>query len=519
MSYNNKSRRGQVNKEFSGPIRVFHGLRLPEKAKPVGYAALIDSYDLAVPLPYKLCCIGSSHRKFEENNWRYFTPRYTPPPTLEGHLTFALKYEGIDLAVLKILFYKIKAEEIENLIKATPTGGYARRLWFLYEWLMEKPLNLPDIKTGNYISLLDPEIQFTIQGEKIARFRVENNLPGSKDFCPLVYKTPLLEKFQKMDLKRKAVEVIGRIPSDIISRTAAILLLKDSRASYAIENEAPAHKRIERWGQIIGQAGFNPLDQEELVRLQKIVIGDTRFVEPDLRKEGGFVGEHDRDTGTPIPVHISAKADDLTSLVKGIINFIPVTAGKLDPVIAAAVLAFGFVYIHPFTDGNGRLHRYLIHHVLAENNFNPPGLVFPVSAVMLDKIEDYRSVLKKYSDRLLPLIQWEPTKDNNVKVCNDTADYYRYFDATAHAEFLYSCVRRTIEYDLQDETRFLLCYDRFKAAIEEIVEMPAKTVDLLFRFMKQNNGNLSARARSKEFKKLTIEEITEIEKIYKRIMG
>ena len=69
-------------------------------------------------------------------------------------------------------------------------------------------------------------------------------------------------------------------------------------------------------------------------------------------------------------------------------------AEQLDPVIAAAILAFGFVYIHPFEDGNGRIHRYLIHHILSKRGFNPPQLVFPVSAAILDRIEDYRGVLE-----------------------------------------------------------------------------------------------------------------------------
>ena len=116
--------------------------------------------------------------------------------------------------------------------------------------------------------------------------------------------------------------------------------------------------------------------------------------------------------------------------------------------IAAAVLAFGFVFVHPFEDGNGRIHRYLIHHVLAARGFNPPGVVFPVSATILDRIDEYRKVLESYSQRLLPLIKWKPTKDGNVEVLNDTADFYRYFDATPQAEFLYSCVRKTVEEDL-----------------------------------------------------------------------
>jgi hypothetical protein len=114
-------------------------------------------------------------------------------------------------------------------------------------------------------------------------------------------------------------------------------------------------------------------------------------------------------------------------------------------VIAAAVLAFGFVYVHPFEDGNGRIHRYLIHHVLAQRGFNPAGVVFPVSAAILERIDGYRTVLEDYSQRLLPVIDWEPTEDGNLRVLNDTGDFYQFFDATPHAEFLYSCVRKTVE--------------------------------------------------------------------------
>ena len=67
---------------------------------------------------------------------------------------------------------------------------------------------------------------------------------------------------------------------------------------------------------------------------------------------------------------------------------------------------------------------------------------------------------------------------------NDTADYYRYFDATRHAEFLYSCVKKTIEEDLPRETDFLHRYDQFRARIEEIVDMPDRTIDLLFHFLR-----------------------------------
>jgi len=63
-----------VGNRFSGTITVFRGVRLPEKAVPAGYAAIIDAYSLSVPLPYRLCCIGGSHNMKEEGFWRYFTP-------------------------------------------------------------------------------------------------------------------------------------------------------------------------------------------------------------------------------------------------------------------------------------------------------------------------------------------------------------------------------------------------------------------------------------------------------------
>ena len=216
----------------------------------------------------------------------------------------------------------------------------------------------------------------------------------------------------------------------------------------------------------------------------------------------------------PLPDHIDARPEDLSSLIDGMIAFDRGHAQALDAVIAAAVLAFGFVYAHPFEDGNGRIHRYLIHHVLAERGFNPPGVVFPVSAAILDRIDDYRQVLESYSRRLLPLIEWEPTPEFNVRVLNDTGDFYRYFDATPHAEFLYACVQKTIEEDLPAETRFLQRYDDFRRQVEAFLDMPERLIDLLFRFLSQNDGRLSQRARAQEFSALTDEEAQRIEAIY-----
>jgi Fic/DOC family len=500
--------------EFSGPVTIFHDLLLPEQATPVGYAALIDALRLRVPVPRTLSAIGPRHKQYQQDGWRIYTPRHAPEANLDGHLTFALKYEGLDLSVLKALFRATGPPPLEAIVRAKPTGAYARRAWFLYEWLLGARLDLPDADKGSYAVVVDPDRQWAAPATTSSRHRVKNNLPGTPLFCPMISWTETLRSLTARDLQARARAAVAQVPADLLARAAAFLLLKDSKSSFAIENENPPHDRIRRWGRAIGEAGRRPIDLDELLRLQRIVIGDARFVDLGLRQEGGFVGQHDRDTQTPLPDHISARPEDLRSLIDGLAAFDRTRAPHLDPILAAAALAFGFVYIHPFADGNGRLHRYLIHHVLAERGFIPPGLAFPVSAVILDRIDDYRRTLESYSARLLPAIEWEPTPDGNVRVLNETGDFYRFFDATPHAEFLYECVERTIDVDLPAETRFLRAYDAFRREVANVVDMPDRIADLLFRFLHQNSGTLSKRDSEQEFAKLTSSEVSQVEAAY-----
>jgi hypothetical protein len=106
-----------------------------------------------------------------------------------------------------------------------------------------------------------------------------------------------------------------------------------------------------------------------------------------------------------------------------------------------------------------------------------------------------------------------------VRVLNDTGDFYRFFDATPHAAFLYECVRKTIDEDLPQETAFLNKHDAFRREVEALVDMPERKFDLLFRFLQQGDGRLSKRAHEKEFAALTAEEAEEIEARYQEIFA
>lgn len=506
---------------FSRKISVFHGRQAPEEAILVGYGAIIEAYQLQMPIPENLSLISSKKRQYRKDGWSVYTSRHLPEDSLYKQLRFAIRYEGINLLFFKKLFEHLNEKQIIDLIQIEPKGQFSRKIWFLYEWLMKRELPVDSLKTGNYVQLLDTKLQYGIKnGIKVSRQKIINNLPGTVDFCPIIRKTKKLENYIVQNIKEKKINALKGYRKDLLQRTAVFLLLKDSKASFTIEGESPKSKRTARWGKIIGQAGTKSLTQEEILRLQQEVIENSRFVAMGYRKQGGFVGEHDRNTGEPIPEHISAKWQDVHQLMRGLLDtYTILTESDFDAVLSAAIIAFGFVFIHPFEDGNGRIHRYLIHHVLAEKKFTQQGLIFPISASILDHIIDYRKTLEQYSHRILTFIDWEETKDYNIEVKNETLDYYRYYDATNQAEFLYDCVDDTIENIIPQEISYLQKFDTFKKYIEEKFEMPDRLIALLVRFLEQNNGEFSKRAREKEFKALNDEEIKEIEKNFKRIMN
>ncbi len=500
-------------------INVFQDRIAPEQGSIlIGYGALINKYSLKVPTPETLSAIASKHRKYSKNGWNIYTPRYMPKDSVIGHLTFALKYEGVDLAVLNALFCDIDAKQMAVMVKEELTNRYNRRIWFFYEWLTEKILPISDSIAIHSVDALDPKDYYVGLSILSKRHRVRNNLPGVKNFCPLVRKTVKLEQYAAKNLKILAHEQTKAIHPDVLARAAAFLLLKDSRASFAIEGERPGKNRAEKWGKAIHRAGQSPLSFAEFIRLQNIVIEDTRFVKMGFRQEGGFIGIHERLTNLPLPDHISARWEDIDILIKALIATNErLYKSKMDPIIAATIIAFGFVFIHPFCDGNGRIHRYLIHHVLGEHGFSPDGVTFPVSAAILTAIQEYKNILENYSKPRLDLIDWRPTDNGNIEVLNQTIDLYRYFDATKQAEFLYDCVYQTIIEILPQEVAFLERYDRMKNFINQRFDMPDYMADLLIRFLEQNQGILSLRAKEKEFKKLSKKEILELENFYQEI--
>jgi hypothetical protein len=496
-------------------ITIFQDRSIPTGARLAGWAALVQAF--AVPAQARrLSCVSEQHirgSRRQDGDWTIFDKRYWPGDTFADHLIFALRHETIDLLIAKRLFDAVPKAEVEALIRAAPTGIPARRAWYLYEILTGRTLAVDDAPAVGAIDLLDPKAYFTGKPRLSKRHRVRDNLLGHGRFCPIIRRTTALEGAVRLDLAAKARETIGRTGAHLVARAAGFMLLADSRASFEIEGERPPRSRLECWGRAVMQAGKNRLTLDEILRLHGVLIEDTRFVRPGLRSDGVFLGERDHQ-GDPLPEFIGARPADLPDLMTDLLAANDrMRDDGLDAVLQAAATAFGFIYVHPFEDGNGRVHRCLIHHVLAERKFTPPGMVFPVSSVMLDRIDDYRITLQDHSRPLMPFIDWRPTPQHNVEVRNDTADLYRYWDCTEAAEFLYACVVRTVEHDLPNEIDYLRRHDDAVRRIMETVEMPDRLAENLLMFIRQNHGTLPKHRRADEYQELRDDEVVRVEEI------
>lgn len=493
----------------------FQGESLPRGTELVGWSALIHSLGVAAPVRNP-SCVSQRHvfgSRRSDGTWNIYDKRYRPESTLEGHLTFAMRHETIDLLVLKRILQAVPETALVEMIRSKPRGTIARKIWFFFETLTGKRLDIPDAPAVTAVDALDPDRYYT--GERIVspRHRVRNNLLGTGGLCPIIRRTPKLEKMIALDLSAKTRDTIGRTGAQLIARAASFVLLEDSRASFEIEGERPPVNRLERWGRAVMEAGKRPLRQAEIYRLHSVLMGNDQFKTTEYRTEEVFLGHRNRNY-EPLPEFIGARHSDVGHLMTALDECgNRLRNSGVNPVLHAACVAFGFVYIHPFTDGNGRLHRCLIHQVLAEREFTPPEMVFPVSSVMLSRIDDYGAKLRAHSSPLMRFITWRASPDGNVEVTNDTSDLYRYYDCTNETEFLYDCILQTIESDLPREIDYLKHHDATARRIINALDVPNRTAEDIIMFIRQNEGIFPKGRRKKEFPELTESQVTTLEAI------
>lgn len=481
--------------------------------KPIGHAWLRRQLSLAVPAPYTESYVVTGARRTEVRGPRtveLYPRQYAVDDTPVAHLRFALRHEPTDLGVLVAALKAVGSVTLEAWVRAEPTGAFSRRAWFFYETFTGRTLDLDDARIGNYAEALDPARHVVAGRRNSSRHRVVDNLLGGRNLCPTVRRTPRLVRQVGLHVDAEARALVESYDPLVLARAVNYLYTKETRSSFAIEGETPSPGRAERFvAALKSAAAFDPGDKAALIALQGSIV-DPRYAARDWRDFQNFVGE--TIGGYREQVHfIPPRPEDVPDLMRGWAELTRrVLAGGVDPVVAAAVAAFAFVLIHPFEDGNGRIHRFMMHHVLAKRGFSPPGIIFPVSAAMLRDRRGYDEILETFSKPLFACIDWTWTPDQEIVVRSDTGDLYRYFDATLFAEYLHDRVADTVRRDLKEELGFVAVFDRALAAVREIVDMPDRRASLLVRLCLQNAGRLSAAKRG-QFPELSDAEAQAIE--------
>ena len=491
----------------------------------LGNAWLRDHFGLAITPLGKECRLGSRPKVVPGDGveWEYFPKSYAPESHPLSHVEFALKYDHLHLELLREVFLRLPQEEVAAWVGNQPTGKWARRVGYLYEFLTGKNLDPKALGVGgNYAPLLE-ESRYIVAAHpiKVQAWRIEDNLLGGRDFCPVVRRTPAVQQSMQLDVTGRLNELSTRYPPEIFRRAVSYLYQKETRSSYDIEREEPTPDREARFVAALHDAGKSSQDEtlsmERLVSLQNIIV-DPRYAQSAYRTDQNYIGEtlpnyRQRIHFVPPPPQF------VYSLMDGLGVFLKKSTGS-HALTRAAITAFGFVFVHPFEDGNGRLHRFLIHDVLALDGYIPEGVILPVSAWMLKNLAGYDKCLDAYSRPLMEMLRYELDQDDRLTALNpdEVEGIYRYPDMTTQVEYLATAVEGALSQELEPELNFLSGYDAAKREMRAVVDMPDRKLDTLIKLLHQNRGTLSKNKRDL-FKELTDDELERLKTRFRTSFG
>jgi len=481
----------------------------------IGAAWLVRRYDieLVMPLVVESRIAGRrsthvGHPTTVENH----VEAMRPAPTLRGHLTFHLKHEVPHFELLSRLFARCDPGELTAWVADEPTGQYSRRAAFLYEFFSGRELAVPPDLGGSYRDAVDAGdlvVATPAQAVFNRRWRIRDNMPGTPAFCPMVVRSVAGASALALDVRALIHDLEVEFGTELLMRSAVWMTLRESRSSFEIEGEADKTARIQRFADVLarrtGQGAHAPLDEPALAGLQREILGRRTTIQRfGMRQSPVFVGESIR--YQEIVHYVAPPQEDLPLMLEGLQVFLNRTRGQ-SPLMRSAVAAFGFVYIHPLADGNGRVHRFLVNDVLRRDGVVQDPMILPVSSLITsdaaerrayDRILDVvsqplmRILADTYRFASVPIEYPDGISSNFVFEGVERArPVWRYLDLSQHVVYLADLVRRTIREDMLEESRYLRSHAQARAAIKDIVEMPDAQIDRVIRSVEANQGRLS----------------------------
>lgn len=435
----------------------------------VGYEKLRESLRLsAFPLrrPAKIKPVT----RVQDNGDHLAVPGNVAPGTenpLE-HVLFALKHEGVNLQVLAEAIPKLEPEEIKSLIESSPTSRPARIVCFLWEYFSKGDLPVSYEPRGNYVDLFPRDEYVTGKETRIPKWRVMFNGLGSLNYCPTVRRTPAIAAGLSGNVLGRAQEFMEGLNTELLERTINWAYLSETENSFAIEKEKASEGKAKAFVRLLRQAhDQRPLSEEYLVELQNAAVNSPFVGAASFRGQQNWLSNGPN--GAASVTYIPPPTADISLIMDELMAFGNDTSSNVDDIIRASVLKFGFVFAHPFMDGNGRLSRFLFHYAVCQSSLMQKGYLLPVSVAMHNNETRYLETLKTFSNpaRELWKVTWHGDSNYDMSFEGSSA-VYRYWDATPCAEFGFAMAELALEKELRDESEFLRKYDAlYRAANDE----------------------------------------------------
>lgn len=145
-----------------------------------------------------------------------------------------------------------------------------------------------------------------------------------------------------------------------------------------IKNTEKAYDVIEK---------INPLKEDQLLKVHSILGTDLISLPGQYRTEDELVAN-----GSGEIIYIAPSPDSVKSLMNELFKKLKEDFKTVSPLIISCYFHYKFVYIHPFTDGNGRMARYWQTAILGK--WKPIFYYLPIEKQILKYQSEYYSIIQ-----------------------------------------------------------------------------------------------------------------------------
>eukprot|EP01124_Arcella_intermedia_P002453 TRINITY_DN11335_c0_g1_i1.p1 TRINITY_DN11335_c0_g1~~TRINITY_DN11335_c0_g1_i1.p1 ORF type:complete len:458 (-),score=109.77 TRINITY_DN11335_c0_g1_i1:24-1397(-) len=401
--------------------------------KPVGYLALIQHFSLLCAHHSRFSLLSpepSPSNSYSSGIDWYLIPKDTIKGNPEDplwNLFWAAENEGINLCILEALFKEssFPLDLFQKMIDRRE--GAHCRLWFVYEFLSGKRLEIEDLNKSDCdcdcVPLLDPKVYKTSTGTVVPRQGILNNLLGNRHFCPLIRQTS--EKSTQTVSYNILNKYIGDLHPSLFLTADTLLMEEDITSSWDIEQETITYAHREVLVKL-----FEKYMEGEALTKEMLLELASKITESDVT---GY-REHQNCVGDtlfgisylpPSPDQVPILMDALLEVTQNLLK-----DEQVEALTIASIVSYGFYLIHPFSDGNGIIHRFLIHYVLKQRQFYTLDLIVPLCRAILESRSRYFSILNAID--ITPLLSYQVSLDTRevTVTTQNTGRLYQFVDMT-----------------------------------------------------------------------------------------